>query len=88
MSSAKPRRLTFAAAASVGRHGCSSVLQGRGNDASPLTDTASSLSISSGEDVGDVVESGVQVQGPPPAGSNALAALRQRFADTQSRKQQ
>jgi hypothetical protein len=88
MSSAKPRRLTFAAAASVGSHGCSSVLQGRGNDASPLTDTASSLSISSGEDVGDVVESGVQVQGPPPAGSNALAALRQRFADTQSRKQQ
>jgi hypothetical protein len=81
LSSAKPRRLTFAATSVASRSSAS--LLATGSD-TPLLDTASSLS--SGDEAGDVVESGVQQ--PATLGSSTLAALRQRFADASMRGKQ
>jgi hypothetical protein len=85
LSSAKPRRLTFAATSVASRSSAS--LLATGNDA-PLLDTASSLSISSGDEAGDVAESAAAVQQPATSGSSTLAALRQRFADASMRGKQ
>lgn len=90
LSSAKPRRLTFAAAATTSADtlGSSSLLLGTvGHDAAAaaataVMDTASSFSFSSGEEEnGDVVDSAA-VQEPLAAagGPDKLALLRQRFA--------
>jgi len=79
LSSAKPRRLTFAAAASVDSRGSTSMLAPHAD--TPLLDTGSSFSISSGEDAGDDAQSAaanpLQQQ---QAASDTMAALRQRFA--------
>lgn len=90
LSSAKPRRLTFAAAA------CSGGPASRSSTSllADARDTASSLSISSGDDGcdggADVAESTVApAAGAAAAGaSSALAALRQRFADASMRSRQ
>lgn len=87
LSSAKPRRLTFAAAACTGgpasRSSTSLLADAR--------DTASSLSISSGDDScdggADVAESTLSPAAAAGA-SSALAALRQRFADASMRSRQ
>jgi hypothetical protein len=89
LSSAKPRRLTFAAAAT------SHVSHGSVGCETPLSDTAGSVGASStaiGEEGNEVAEadaaSGPQQQQQQVAASSTLAALRQRFADSQLRTQQ